>query len=267
MAEVILANSEALAKIKWLKTPHLPTEKVSVMAISEMETELISRLENEYKIAVLQVRPHPMLPSPIASHSDINLFDCGNGSILVLKDSPKETVDNLLEIGANIEFSSGTPAKQYPDDALLDAALFGDSCFLNSKSADEKILSFCEANGKEIINVKQGYTKCSMLLLPNRSIITSDRGIALKARKKQFNVLEIEEGYVELKGYSCGMFGGCCGMLSSDCVAFAGDLHTHPSCDSIIAFCRDLHIFTEPLDSGNLRDVGGFLPLAEVDKQ
>ena len=45
--------------------------------------------------------------------------------------------------------------------------------------------------GYEIINVKQGYAKCSICVVSDNAIITADKGIAKAAIQNRIDVLEI----------------------------------------------------------------------------
>ena len=59
-----------------------------------------------------------------------------------------------------------------------------------------------EARGLlELIDVPQGYSKCSTVVLDERSIITYDRGIIKACEGRGLEVLEIRPGFVELADY------------------------------------------------------------------
>ena len=244
----------------WLNVPHLPHAPVSCVALSAQETTLAEALASR-SVAVLPVPPHPALPSPVASHADLNLFDCGEGNFLVLPGASPTLSDSLRALGASVSICTGIPGNRYPADALLDAAMLGSDCFANPKTATPDLSELCQSHSIRLIPVKQGYTKCSMVLLPDGGIITEDSGIAPVARKYGYDVLLLRPGFVSLPGYSCGMLGGSCGMLAPDCLAFAGNWKLHPDAGEIFAFCSNYHVFPEALASFPLRDVGGLLPV------
>ena len=244
----------------WLNVPHFPQSKVACVALSSQETALANALASLF-ISVLPVPAHPFLSSPVASHADLNLLDCGNGNFLILPGASSSLSDSLHALGASVSFCTGTPGNHYPADALLDAAILGSDCLANPKTATPDLSVLCFQKSLRLISVKQGYTKCSLIPLPGGGLITEDSGIASTAHKHGYDVLLLRPGFVSLPGYSCGMIGGSCGMLSPDCLAFAGNWKLHPDATEIFAFCSNYHVFPEALASTPLRDVGGLLPL------
>jgi hypothetical protein len=139
----------------------------------------------------------------------------------------------------------------------------GKRLICNPRFTDIVLLEHCASEGIEIINVKQGYAKCSVCVVDENSIITADIGIANAAESVGLSVLRISAGYICLPGHECGFIGGCCGKLAPDIMAFCGDLSTHPDHKSIDAFLRERGVFAESLCRGQLTDIGGMIPLAE----
>ena len=53
------------------------------------------------------------------------------------------------------------------------------NCFFHYFNyTDSKIIEYYKANGDKLINDKQGYTKCSVAIINENAIITSDTKIA-----------------------------------------------------------------------------------------
>ena len=63
------------------------------------------------------------------------------------------------------------------------------------------------------IHVKQGYTRCSLLPVDDRSFITSDAGIAKTLAEHDTDVLLIHPGHIHLPGFDYGFIGGTGGGL------------------------------------------------------
>ena len=106
-----------------------------------------------------------------------------------------------------------------------------------------------------MIDVRQGYTKCSVCPIDENSIITADCGIAKKARQHGFDVLEVSNIGVNLDPLSCGFIGGASGVFH-DAVYFCGNLDAHPDAESIKAFCKSHNKQTVSLSDEPLYDVG-----------
>ncbi len=119
---------------------------------------------------------------------------------------------------------------------------------------------YCKANGLTLINVKQGYAKCSCAVVSYNAVITEDVGIYRKLSKTDIEVLLIGKGSVTLEGADCGFIGGATGYdRSKDTLYFCGDICEHPDFDRIRAFCDNHGTSIECLSDSKLVDIGGIL--------
>lgn len=93
------------------------------------------------------------------------------------------------------------------------------------------------------IDVRQGYAKCSIVVVDEDSIITYDQGIAAQCRRlsetdsdyADLSVLLVNPGNVTLQGYSTGFIGGTSGRVGNHTI-FNGDLMAHPQGNLIKEF-------------------------------
>lgn len=152
------------------------------------------------------------------------------------------------------------PQKEYPFNVSLNAALVGNKLFCKESALDNNVRKFCVKNNIEIIDVKQGYTKCSTLVLNDNSIITADKGIFEKAAKSGINALKINSGSILLKGADYGFIGGASGVIG-DTVYFFGDVLAHPDGAKVIEFIEKNSMQWVSLTEDILNDVGGFILL------
>ena len=53
-----------------------------------------------------------------------------------------------------------------------------------------------------------------------------------------------------------GFIGGASGLINKTTLCFNGDLKTHPDCNNIIDFCKNVGVDTISLNKGNLVDIG-----------
>ena len=74
---------------------------------------------------------------------------------------------------------------KYPYDVWYNATALKDYVICNKAYTDKTIL---DSHNKEIINVKQGYSKCNICIVDNNAIITSDNGIAKTVAQKGIDV-------------------------------------------------------------------------------
>jgi len=137
----------------------------------------------------------------------------------------------------------------------------GDYAIHNFKYTDKKIMEFIDNKGLKKINVEQGYTKCSICVVDDNSVIISDKGIYNKLDETEIDCLLIETGYIELFDMNYGFIGGCSGLISNDKIAFFGDVRKHPSYNDIKIFLdgKDKEIVV--LGEESLLDLGSLVPL------
>lgn len=202
--------------------------------------------------------PHPALPPPVASHPDMLLFVHGF-FLLSSRDYytlARSEIDMIAGVGRlTLILTDETPGEVYPRDILFNAAPIGGFIFARADSISHHISKICNLSGAKIINVRQGYTRCSTVIADEHSIITSDAGIASAARAAGLEVLLVSPGHIALKGYDTGFIGGASGVFDGT-VYFCGDIDAHPDASAIRDFCAARGLRVVSLGGGSLTDVG-----------
>ena len=177
----------------------------------------------------------PALQKPVSAHPDMLLF-LGEGRIACHKDYfsiAQNEISKISEITkAEIMLSCETIDSEYPKDVLFNAAAVGNNLICRLDAVSEKIKT-----GYEIINVRQGYAKCSTCVVSDKAIITADSSIANAAEKNGIDVLLVSSNGVRLDGYDCGFIGGASGS-DKDNVYFCGNVDLHPDGERIKEFCQ-----------------------------
>ena len=236
---------------------------VSELACSQMKDDL-RKAGHE----VFEVLPGETVYSAIASHPDI--YMCKTKRTLVIDDSirtkpdireiyDREMAERLegnsenplipaMSTGGDtaVVFQMGNIGPEYPFDVPYNAVCTGRHFIHNLEYTSPALLERARAEGLELINVKQGYTKCSCVAAGG-GIITADRGIyrtieayngILKDEgvpEECIDILLIEEGHVKLPGFDSGFIGGASGQAGNK-VYFNGDLREHPDFGRIAEF-------------------------------
>lgn len=149
---------------------------------------------------------------------------------------------------------------RYPENIALNAALVGNKLICLEKALHPRVKIYCTENNIEIINTKQGYTKCSTLILNENSIITDDISIYNSATKAKINALLIEKDNIYLDGKTQGFIGGA-SFKAGETVYFFGDINTHKNADKIIDFITNNNLNIECINSDTLKDIGGIIEL------
>ena len=223
---------------------------------SEASDEIMSPLKKE-GFYIVPIPPFPKLAGPVSTHTDMLMFSC-ESTVFLPKDYVFPDMQALKTAFENIIYINEPFSEKYPNDVRLNIALVGNDVFVNVKYASKTVLEYLYRQGKKIHHVAQGYAHCSVCILSDEAIITSDSGIADCARKAGKDVLVIEKGNVSLPPYNYGFIGGASGCVNGK-VYFCGSYHLHPSKDSIDSFCKKHGVTPVSLGSLPLSDVGGIL--------
>lgn len=188
------------------------------------------------------VHTEGVVPPGISCHPDIFLCKMG-----VTESAP------VFFAGDNI------PGMTYPEDIVFNAACTGKYFLHNLSYTDEKLLLAAKAMGMKLINVRQGYTKCSVAVIDETSLITYDDGIVKACSPyKELDVLKITPGHILLEGYNTGFIGGTCGRIGNE-IVFHGDLSAHPDFEIIKEFISRKNLGCKWFTEFPLTDIGSIL--------
>lgn len=209
---------------------------------------------NEYGYNIISVEPSDNVSKPISMHADV-LYLKTDINTLLISDCQKNNIRLLSEAGYSITTVKLKPG--YKTECKLNMVITGKTIICNPDICMN--LSF---NNTEIIKVKQGYTKCSTIVLPEENYITEDEGIYEALKNAGKNCLLIEKGYVKLEGYNYGFIGGASAYLSENkTLLFFGNIKQHPNYKEITEFCHRLKIYVDYIENMSLTDIGGIIKL------
>ncbi len=161
--------------------------------------------------------------------------------------------DRLFTI-ENCEKSLG---ERYPENVRLNCLLLGDCLYGKLSAVDDSVIDYCIENGIEPVNVNQGYTRCSTLVVNENAVITSDKSIEKALKNNGADVLLITPGNIILEGFDYGFIGGA-SFTYGGTVYFFGNIKEHPDYEMIKAFCEKYNSNIEILcEEMPLTDIGG----------
>lgn len=245
--------------MKILEKPNLPQGRVVLAAVSAEAGESIKKL-NSLDIETIEIPANPLLPKPVNSHADLqllhfapNIMFAQNEHLFLGEMAEKIKVRRIMSNAGN----------KYPEDVKLNCAVIGDKIICNKKTIAPEILDAAEKLGLTIINVNQGYSKCSICVVNENAIITDDESIFAAAGNFLNDALFVSKGSIRLDGYNYGFIGGCCGKIDKDIIAFNGAIESHKDYKKIIDFLNRNSVKLIELNNERLNDIGGILPLCE----
>lgn len=156
------------------------------------------------------------------------------------------------------EGTADSLAKGYPSEARFNGACTGRFFIHNLSITDPGLLSSARALDMTIVNVRQGYTRCSTIIVDEDSIITYDKGIAAPCQAAGMKVLTVSPGHIMLKGYDTGLIGGTSGRCGGE-IVFNGDLSAHPDFIKIKEFIESCGLSCHWFSQYPLTDIGSII--------
>lgn len=238
--------------------PNLTQDNAKIVVMSTNNRELVNRVE-ELSIKVLSSENLSKLLIFEQYHTDLQFLHYNKDTVFVLKEctSLKENLKkyfpNVIEIRKNIE-------KDYPNNVMLNCVVLNDKLICNTKTISDEVLQMAIKDNLKIINVNQGYTKCSTCIVNENAIITSDKSI-YKSCRNEMDVLLIRQGYIELSGTDYGFIGGSSFKYNRNTVVFTGNIELHPDYESIKSFAQNHNVELLSLTENTMIDIGSIIPI------
>lgn len=226
-----------------------------------MQIIIDKRLPDEAKIKiaeygeVINFETSDITTPSLSGHPDI--FFCQVGNTLIASPDVPEIFNDLLK-KREIRFTYGKHAigSEYPSCAHYNAVITKNFLIHNLSLTDNVIL--CSATGKKKIDVRQGFTRCSLLMLDEENFITSDEGIFKTLKNERLHGLWVSPKNVLLPGYKHGLFAGACGVYGKE-IFICGNLNHFSDGEKVKAFAESLDFRIIELYDGPLFDGGGML--------
>ena len=172
----------------------------------------------------------------ISSHPDIHM--CKIGNILVIEPTIYDKYIDFFtkhkESNINLVKGSRILSKEYPNDISYNLFVSEKQkvAIHNFKHTDEEVINILKTQKYNCINVKQGYTNCSIAKVDDTSYITSDSGIyEILKKEKSISLIYIPSEKIDIKlingdnkfSKMNGFIGGASAILNNTYILF-GDI-------------------------------------------
>ena len=219
---------------------------------------------SELGFKVLILPADERLQSPVRSHADM-LLCVINETVFCSKkyflDNP-DVFNTIEDYGYTVRACNVDVCAAYPGDVAFNMLYTKDCLIGKVELLPKEIKSYIQEKSITPVRVKQGYAKCSSLLLGNGALICADAGLLAKARELGLDTLKIENSpeAILLDGYDYGFIGGASGVFDKK-IYLAGNLRHHPQGNIIEEFCKRNGYETVSLGEERLCDVGGIILL------
>lgn len=206
---------------------------------------------------VMILPEYERLGEAVSSHADLLLLPIENKIFTFSEyaERIRKPLNRLEDMGYSVEELDMFPSASYPNDVALNCLTVGKKIFSKAAHTSSKAKSFAKSQGYELIDVNQGYARCTACHVSDNALISADPSILKAAERNGIRTLKIREGHVSLKGYEYGFIGGACGVFENG-IFFAGDLSQHPDGEKIAEFCALCGKTAISLSDEPLCDVG-----------
>ncbi len=232
---------------------------MNTICLSENANRILKNYLENKGYALIEIRKTSAVYDAIASHGDIYLCKLPNEVVVASEQQPLIEAELLCR---KIKYTEGAGSldHHYPSDVKFNAVQMGRYLIHNTHHTDAVILDKAKEHGLELIHVRQGYTKCSLAVIDDNSVITSDAGLAASLEKYHFEILLVSQGHVRLPGFPSGFLGGASGRTGNE-IIFNGDLSAHPDFKIIREFIRERGLELTFFKEYPLEDIGSILQL------
>lgn len=242
-----------------IKNPHLPEGDVRCIIIGEKYRKVLENPLKMHNISVICAENNPYVDERLSGHVDLSVVHIGDNRIIAaeyLKDS--EFINKIVELSFKSDFVDNPKSREYPHDALLNACILGDKVICNPKTSEPSI-----CRDRTVISCNQGYTKCSVIAVDSKSIITSDKLIAKNAAMYGIETLLVNDYFVNLPGFDKGFIGGTAFKISKNKIAFTGTIECIETKNAIESFLNERGIEAVYLTKEKIFDIGSAVPIIE----
>ncbi len=240
--------------------PNLPDKKIKNVIVDFRMSKTSKNTLSKLDINIIPTLKLNTLYNAVCAHPDMQIHQLDE-KCFVCEPTLYEYYKSKL-INASVLKGKTTLTSKYPYDIAYNAVRVGKCVFHNLKYTDLSIIEYYKSHGVKLINVKQGYSKCSVCILNEHAIITSDKIIADTAEKNNIDALFYESKEIRLFELSYGFIGGICGKIAPDVLAVNGNIEFLSNSYKVIDFCNKYKIKILNLSNEVPQDIGSIIPVS-----
>lgn len=239
--------------------PHLPLNNPRAVIINPNVNSKIIFFFKEKNIDIIFSKKVDLIDSSVSYHPDLQIAHIDDGLYV----SAPEFFDYYNKIlspyGVKVIKGNRTMGSHYPSDIAYNVLRVGETSFSKIDSTDEVCLFHLNNSNIRCIDVSQGYSKCNVCVVDEKSIITSDISIYKKATENNIDALLICPGDIVLEGFDYGFIGGASFKLNKNTMCFMGDISHHKDYKRIVDFLKIRNINMILLSDDKVEDFGSVI--------
>lgn len=213
--------------------PFVYEKKIKAAIISYKSDSKLKDMLNEKNIDIIETIKCKDVDKPVDDHPDLVVHPIDKKNIFVYYKHFDYYKEKLDKYGVNVHRSFNELNKEYPNDIYMNISRLKGYFFHKQNYIDkniEKILLESTVS----VEVKQGYAKCSSMIIKDDTVITTDYKLNKKYISLGFNSYLLPSGDIGLPGYNTGFIGGTCGNIGKDEILFYGNLEKYKHSKELI---------------------------------
>lgn len=225
------------------------------------------QIEREYLeslgYGLIEIQSNLNLYEEISSHVDVVCAKVGN---LIIAEKCIYNVLQKYDVN-NLILGNDSVYSKYPLDVKYNVCIIGKNAIHNFKFTDIKLKEIITTENFNLIDIKQGYSNCSIAVIDDNSAIVTDKKIAKKLEENNIEVL-VAENLDKIKllrnngNYSNmqGFIGGCMVRIQDKIVVF-GDLTKLDKQGKIRDFIQSRNLTVVDFKDYDVIDYGGIIEI------
>ena len=205
--------------------------------------------------------PIASVAPPLSSHADMQACVLAGGKMVVCPESFSYYKKQLAPYPVHLICGKRPLNRNYPEDISYNVAVTGNFAIHNFNHTDPVLKNLLLKEGYTLVQVSQGYAKCSVCPVAPGALITADEGIYRAVLPYGIDALLISSGHVRLPGFPYGFLGGATGLLQKNLLAVCGTLSRHPDRLKIYEFLNKYAVKILELHDREPEDIGSILAI------
>lgn len=247
--------------MSFLKTPLIPGDRVTLAAVDYRISPEAEKSLAGLGIELIKTVKCRELYEAVDGHPDILMHPMGKNKIVIAPNVYDDLAPSFWKKGFAVTKGATWLVRNYPGNIAYNVLRIGKLAFHNTKYTDPEIRKEYEKLGIPFVHINQGYAKCSVCVLDEKTIITSDYKISKTVEKHGIESLLIKPGGIILKNLNYGFIGGASGLISERCIAFTGHFESIEDWKKIFIFLDSRGFKAEMLSKEQITDFGSIIPL------
>lgn len=247
--------------MNYIDVPNIPDNKIALAVVDGRISNALEKGLADKGIQTIKTKAHTSLYPSVSFHPDMFLHHLGGRTIVYAPGTFYGLIEELKKYDFQLVRGTSELAYKYPGNISYNAARVGRFAFHNTKYTDKVLKEYFYKMDVQLVHVNQGYAKCAISVVDEKSLITMDMGIAKIAERHGFDVLFIEEKNILLPGIDYGFVGGSSGLIDRNKWAISGNVDSLESCGEICSFLSRKGIEIISLSSQQVVDIGSLIPI------